>query len=160
MTENKASLESDDFNLKDTLLQYIRYWPWFVFTIIVTIFLSFLYLRYSTYVYQSQATILIKDENNSALSELAAFDDLGLGGAGLSKSDFENEIEIIKSKRLISQVVEDLDLNVSYYREGNIKSSEIYGSKPFQLNILSLEDSLKKSLHLLYISLYHDLPMA
>ncbi len=47
-----------------------------------------------------QATILIKDSNNGALSELAAFEDLGLGGGGLSKSDFENEIEIIKVKKI------------------------------------------------------------
>lgn len=152
MSQNQSQVENEDFNLKDTLMQYLRYWPWFVFAIIVSISVAFLYLRYSTYIYQSQATILIKDENNSALSELAAFEDLGIAGGSLSKSSFENEIEIIKSKRLISQVVKDLDLNIRYFREGSIKSSEIFGSKPFQLKVLNIDDSLSRSQNLLYIN--------
>lgn len=151
MKQNNYNTENEDFNFKEVLLQYLRYWPWFLLTIIITILLAFLYLRYSSYIYKSQATILIKDENNSALSELAAFDDLGLGSGGLSKSDFENEIEIIKSKRLISQVVQDFNLNVKYYRRGNIKSSEIYGTKPFSLKVLSLNDSLNGAQKTIYI---------
>ena len=143
--------QEDDFNLKDVLNQYLKFWPWFILSVVIFVSISILYVRYSTYIYQSQATILIKDSNNSALSELAAFEDLGLGGGGLSKSDFENEIEIIKSKRLISQVVDDFQLNVKYYREGNVKSSEVFKGSKFTVGVKSLNDSLKSFMRSVYI---------
>lgn len=148
---NSQLSQEENFNLKDVLNQYLKFWPWFVLSALIFVSLAFLYVRYSTYIYQSQATILIKDSNNGALSELAAFEDLGLGGGGLSKSDFENEIEIIKSKRLISQVVDDFQLNVKYYREGSVKSSELFKGSKFTVELLSLQDSLKSFMKSVYI---------
>lgn len=130
MIEQQRPEDQDDFNLKETLFLYIRYWPWFIITVLITLFLSYTYIRYSSYIYQSEATILIKDESSGSLSELAAFEDLGLGGGGLSKSDFENEIEIIKSKRIITSVVKDLNLQLRYFIDGNIKSSEVFMDTP------------------------------
>lgn len=151
MSELKTSIKEEDFNLKELIAPYVRFLPWFILSALVFLSLAFLYIRYSTYVYQSEATILIKDTNNGSLSELAAFEDLGLGGAGLSKSDFENEIEILKSKRLISEVVRDLNLNVKYYREGNVKSSEVFLETPCTVTVVSLKDSSPYFLKSLYI---------
>jgi len=156
MSELKTSIKEEDFNLKELIAPYVRFLPWFILSALVFLSLAFLYIRYSTYVYQSEATILIKDTNNGALSELAAFEDLGLGGAGLSKSDFENEIEILKSKRLISEVVRDLNLNVKYYREGNLKSSEVFLETPFTVTVVSLKESSPYLLKSLYIKPISD----
>ncbi|HEA30870.1 MAG TPA: polysaccharide biosynthesis tyrosine autokinase [Leeuwenhoekiella sp.] len=142
--EEQAHGAQDDLTLKEQLQLYIRYWPWFLVTVILMIFAAFLYLRYTNNSYQSQATILIKDSKNSELSELAAFEDLGIGNVGLSKSEFENEIEILKSKRLTRQVVEELDLNVNYFREGNIKTAELFDKSPITLKILRGQDILSK----------------
>ncbi|MGB3775582.1 MAG: Wzz/FepE/Etk N-terminal domain-containing protein, partial [Leeuwenhoekiella sp.] len=147
--EEQVQNAQEELTLKEQLQLYIRYWPWFIVAVIVTVTLAFLYLRYSNNSYQSQATILIKDSKNSELSELAAFEDLGLGNVGLSKSEFENEIEILKSKRLTRQVVEELDLNVTYFREGNIKTSELFDESPVNLKILRGQDTLSKSVSLL-----------
>ena len=156
MSELKTSIKEEDFNLKELIAPYVRFLPWFILSALVFLSLAFLYIRYSTYEYQSEATILIKDTNNGALSELAAFEDLGLGGAGLSKSDFENEIEILKSKRLISEVVRDLNLNVKYYREGNVKSSEVFLETPFTVTVVSLKESSPYLLKSLYIKPISD----
>lgn len=128
---NNQNVQHEESVLKDQILTYLRYWLWFLISVLIFGMLAFLYLRYSTSTYQSEATILIKDENNSALSELAAFEDLGLAGAGLSKSAFENEIEIVKSRRLLLQVVDNLNLEVRYFKQGNVKASEIFSEKPF-----------------------------
>jgi len=143
--EEQAQGAQEELTLKEQLQLYIRYWPWFLVTVVLMILLAFLYLRYTNNSYQSQATILIKDSKNSELSELAAFEDLGLGNVGLSKSEFENEIEILKSKRLTRQVVEELDLNVTYFRDGNIKTSELFNDSPLTLKILKGEDVLTES---------------
>ncbi|TVZ51356.1 GumC family protein [Dokdonia sp. Hel_I_53] len=145
---NQKLKEEEGLNLKEILRPYFRHWPWFILSAFIFILGAMLYLRYSSYVYKSKATILIKDEGKGGLSELAAFGDLGLGGAGLSKSDFENEIEIIKSKRLVSRVVKDHNLNVRYFKEGNVKSSEIFNDGPFSLKLISFSgDSISKFFH-------------
>ena len=146
--EEQGHQSQEELTLKEQLQLYLRYWPWFVVTVIFMLLGAFLYLRYANNAYQSQATILIKDSKNSELSELAAFEDLGLGNVGLSKSEFENEIEILKSKRLTRQVVEELDLNVLYYREGSIKTSELFDESPLTVKILRGQDTLTKPVEL------------
>ena len=142
--EEQGAEAQEEISLKEQLNLYLRYWPWFLIAVAITVFLAFLYLRYTNNSYQIQATILIKDTKNSELSELAAFEDLGFGNVGLSKSEFENEIEILKSKRLTRQVVEELNLNVRYNREGNIKMAELYDARPFTVKILKIDDTLQR----------------
>ena len=150
---NQDSLE---LNLREQIDQYLRYWPWFIVTVILALGVSFMYLRYATPVYKTMATILIKDEKNSALSELAAFQDLGFAG-GLSPSGFENEMQILKSKSLTERVVNELNLNVRYFSEGNIRDSEFFGDLPFKVTILTAPDSLRFPSPSLYILPTSDL---
>lgn len=137
----KSNQESQTPNLGELIGQYVKYWPWFLITIIIAFCIAFLYLRYTTSVYQTRATILIKDERNSSLSEMAAFQDLGLAGA-LSQSGFENEMIVLKSKNLIERVVKDLRLNIRYFYEGNIQESELFGNSPIVVTPLTSSDSL------------------
>lgn len=146
MTQENELNNSTDISLKEQLDQYLRYWPWFAIAIIIAVFSAFIYLRYTTRVYETQATILIKDTNNNQLSELAAFEDMGLAGAGLSKSEFENEVEVLKSKKLAAQVVEELDLNISYYYLGDVRNVEIYDSRPFTLKLLDGQQNIDKGI--------------
>jgi len=139
----KIHKELNETNLREELERYIGYWPWFLVAIFISLSISFLYLRYATPVYETIATILIKDEKNSALSELAAFQDLGLTGS-LNQSGFENEIQILKSKSLTERVVKELNLNVKYISEGNVRNSELYDYNiPLNVTVLTAEDSIK-----------------
>ena len=137
-------------SLRDDIAQYLKFWPWFVLGVIITVSISFIYLRYATPIYQTQASILIKDEKNSELSELAAFQDLGLTGT-LNQSGFENEIQILKSKSLTERVVKELDLNVTYISEGNVRDSEMFDEVPFKVTVITSSDSLEFPLEPFYI---------
>lgn len=136
-----SDFETNDLNLREQVDKYLRYWPWFIISVIILLILAFAYLRYTTPVYKTTATILIKDERNSALSELAAFQDLGLTGA-LSPSGFENEIQVLKSNSLTERVVRELDLNITYFSEGKIRESELYGELPFKVSVLTEDKDL------------------
>lgn len=144
--------EVNEVNLRDQIAVYLRHWPWFVISVLVFVTLSFIYLRYATPIYQTRATILIKDEKNSALSELAAFQDLGLTGT-LSPSGFENEIQILKSKNLTELVVRELKLNIEYFVRGNVRDAELFSEVPFTLHTLTPEDSLIFPAEPIYIKL-------
>ena len=71
---------------------------------------------------------MIKDNQKSGISkELAAFEDLGIVGGSANNTD--NEIEILKSRKIIGAVVDALHLNTVYYTKGRIKTSELYGNR-------------------------------
>ena len=93
--------------------------------VIITLTGAFLYLRYATPIYQSTATILVKDEKKG---EASILEDLGSGTPGFSSVNVEDEIQILKSKNLMSGVVDDLNLTTQYLLEGNIKTVELYNS--------------------------------
>src|SRR5690606_18661349 len=88
------------------------------------VLLGFFYLKYTTKVYESSARVLVKDDKqNSISSGLALFEDLGvLSGSG----NVQNEIEILKSRTLITSVARNLRLNLKYmYSEEEELSGEI-----------------------------------
>ena len=134
--------DNDTINIRAELEKYLIHWKWFVLGIIISLSVAFLYLRYSTPKYDTTATILIKNDKKGGLSdELAAFGDLGIV-AGSSKS-IDNEIEIIKSRNLISNVINKLNLNIKYIVEGTIKESEIYRNRPISVSIKNFSSKLR-----------------
>ena len=130
--------EKPEFNLPELLFSYLRYWYWFILVIAASLFVAYLYLRYSTPVYVVRSEIIIKDDKgglsqNNILSELDIFN---------TKNNAGDEIEILKTRYLMEKVVEELELNVSYYAPGKIKTSELYNTSPFYVTILSPKDSI------------------
>ncbi len=130
--------QEEEINLREELEKYLKFWPWFVLGVIICAILAFLYLQIATPIYNTKASVIIKDEENSTPSELGAFEDLGLLG-GISTSSIENEIGIFKSRRLMTSVVKELDLNISYYEDEGFKEVEIYKQSPYLVSFLKLE---------------------
>lgn len=118
--------DGDTLNIKAELEKYLRHWKWFVLGVIVSFGLAFLYLRYTTPNYSAATSILIKDNKKSGISaELEAFKDLGIIGGGSSNNP-DNEIEILKSRKVIRNVVDTLELDVYYYVSGRVVESEVH----------------------------------
>lgn len=132
---NPNSIENSTtatFNLKEELENYLIYWRWFVLSLVVCITVAFLYLRYAIPNYKAVATILVQDERKGSMaSELSAFADLGL--LNNVKNNVDNEIEVIKSRRLIESAIRDLSLQVSYFSIGRVKSEELYTNSPIEV---------------------------
>lgn len=122
----------NEFPLKSFLEKYLIHWHWFIACVFVSLILAFLYLRYTVPQYQATTRILVKDEmKGKILSEMSAFDDLGLS-TGL-KSNVDNEIEILKSRTLVQRVVKKLNLNTSFLVEGKVIDREIYEKTPIEV---------------------------
>ncbi|WP_327018502.1 GumC family protein [Croceibacter atlanticus] len=137
-TSNSPIFKEEDNNLREEIDKYLFQWKWFVLGVIITLTGAFLYLRYSTPIYQSTATILVKDEKKG---EASILEDLSSGTPGFSSVNVEDEIQILKSKNLMSGVVDDLNLTTQYLLEGNIKTVELYNSQPFDFTFIG-QDSL------------------
>ena len=136
-----VNFNQETISLREEFEKYVFHWKWFVLGVVLALLAAYIYLRYTPNVYQVSSTILIDDEAHGGLvSELSAFSDIGLMGG--VKSDVENEIGILKSRSLMASVVKDLGLNVSYYRKGNVISTELFKEQsPIKLNFFN-KDSL------------------
>ena len=132
--------QEEKINIRQELEIYLPYWRLFVISGVVAITFAFIYLRYSTATYSASATILIKDNKNSGIStELAAFEDLGIIG-GMSANNPENEVEVIKSRKIVGYVIDSLDLQYTYYRQGRVKATEMYEDTPVKILVDAKEN--------------------
>jgi len=132
-TTNLQTEQQNEEALSEIFFHYLKYWKWFVASVIVCVLLAFIYVRYSTREYNVFARVLIKDENKGAvLPDFNAFSDLGL----MSQSNsFDNEIEILMSATLMKEVVDSLNLLVDYYTVGRIKDLEVYHHTPVYASV-------------------------
>ncbi|NNJ82186.1 MAG: tyrosine protein kinase, partial [Flavobacteriaceae bacterium] len=137
MSERETVSSISDQTLGDLTKPYTRYWYWFILGLLITFIGAYLYLRYSTPIYEVQAKVIIKDEKNSSgFLELSAIPELGNFMSRYGNSKIEDEIAIFTSKRLITNVVDDLNLNTVYRAVGNVITSELYTRKPFTVQFL------------------------
>ncbi len=63
---------------------------------------------------------------------------------GTNRSDnIQSEIEILKSRPLMTRVVKKLNLQYSYTAKGRIKDQNVYKQAPFTLEAFELADSAR-----------------
>ena len=94
------------------------------------------------------ATVLIKDDKKGGASNnVGGLDELGLSGLITSSQSIDNEIEVLRSKTLVKEVVNYLNLYVTYKDEDLIPSKELYKTSPVQVNMTPQEaEKLKKDI--------------
>ncbi|MXV39169.1 polysaccharide biosynthesis tyrosine autokinase [Flavobacteriaceae bacterium Ap0902] len=127
--------------LRRSLAVYLRKWPIFLLSILFFLFLAWLYTRYLTPIYQSNIKVLIKDSQKGAGANVLLSDVAVQGGMN---GGIENEIEIMKSRRLIQKVIDNLDLSNEYIKVGKVIDTEIYINElPILLKSLVPDTAIK-----------------
>ena len=129
------------FNLKELVLSYAKYWYWFVLCFVICTALAYTSLRYSIPLYNVSSTIVISQEDNLSDAGLSVFKDLGLDQ---NQDKIENEIQILKSKTLIKNVITKLNLNVQYFYEGRVLDIEEYKNPIVRMSFLEADSVLFK----------------
>lgn len=138
LLNNNTNTLDEEINIKDIIFDYLHYWKWFVFSILFCLVMVFSFLRYNIVQYNVKTTILIKDEKKGGTSELSAFSELNIFSG---KTNIENELALLKSRKLSKNVVKELDLDISYYTKGRVVESELYNNSPIKLIFVSKNDN-------------------
>lgn len=129
--EQDLSNFKSEINLKEVLWKYIIRWPWILISVAVSVSLCYYYLRYTQPLYEASSTILLRDESKGrSIDELSTFSDLGIIN---TKSNLENEIEILKSRTLMQRVCRQLHLNISYSVERSPLELDLYQASPIEI---------------------------
>lgn len=134
----EASRETTNslIDYKRILYRGIRYWYVVLLSLSVTLVIAYSINRYSTKIYPIKASIIIKENQENVGGKL-----LYNNALVNPYRNFYNELYIIRSLPLISGVVKELNLNCRYFREGDIKTTEIFDpNMPINFTFLGNHD--------------------
>ena len=135
ISDNRVVADRETIDIKRIINRYLRKWHLFVIGCVVCLGLAMIYLKLSTPQYAVTSTLLIRDDeqgynftNNALYSDMENYN---------STTKVENEIEILKSERLMQKVLSELSLQVSYRQKTSLfKKQELYGQDlPIQVVI-------------------------
>nr|WP_315184868.1 polysaccharide biosynthesis tyrosine autokinase [uncultured Flavobacterium sp.] len=132
--------DENPIQIKQVIGKYLGYWPWFLGTAVVALFIASVYLRYADVIYKTEAKVKLltdKENTNFSLDVSKLFNK--------SNINLENEVALFKSVHLSEQVVKNLKLNVEYYFNGSVTSKKTYNS-PFVVTYVEPENRLKSVL--------------
>ena len=125
--------------LHDIIRMVIANWYWFVLSAFVCLCMAYYYLASTPKIYSRTATILVKDSRKGGDLELTAFSDL----AGFqNRRSVDNEVFILQSRRLMTEVVKRLDLTVSYSVRERLRRRDLYAQSPIEVAFVNNSDNL------------------
>ncbi|HKM93037.1 MAG TPA: polysaccharide biosynthesis tyrosine autokinase [Prolixibacteraceae bacterium] len=134
---NFNNTDEETIDLRKIFNYFIGNIHWFIISVVVTLGIAHVVNRYTTRIYNISTTILIED--NTKGSSLFGKNVGGsldmLSGFGMypSLQNFENQSIIIQSYSQIRRTIDNLNFEVSYYRQGRISKNEIYNQSPFEI---------------------------
>ncbi|GAB3702669.1 polysaccharide biosynthesis tyrosine autokinase [Spirosoma flavus] len=135
-------VDTSDHSPRNYLLPYLRHWPWFVLSVSLALAGAYVYLLYKQPVYRIQASLLLQDEKKgngqtNPLKELEVY---------TPKKVVENELEVLKSSVLMTEVVNMLHLDSRYYHNTSFGKREIYLESPVWVMVEEGTPALYKNL--------------
>lgn len=148
--------ETSGFDYKTFLVKLLMYWPWIAGCVIAALVGAFFYLKTQTPLYTVSSSVLIKNESSKSGNSGASLADLGFVTS--STQNFDNELEILRSRTLLKKVVTSLDLYIDYTLPGSFRPTELYKQSPVKVWITPEEadrlGSAKVDLHFKQNQLY------
>lgn len=148
--------ETSGFDYKTFLVKLLMYWPWITGCVLAALVGAFFYLKTQTPLYTVCSSVLIKNENSKPGNSGASLADLGFVTS--STQNFDNELEILRSRTLLKKVVTSLDLYIDYTLPGSFRPTELYKQSPVKVWITPEEadrlGSAKVDLHFKQNQLY------
>lgn len=139
--------ESEGFDFKYLVAKVAGNWQWFALSLILCLGLGIIYLIYAIPTFTITSRIMVNGNNanktSSGVTETQMLSELALFS---QQSDVNNEIQMLHSRTLIEQTIRDLQTNVSYWAQGDIRFSEVYLKSSFLIELIDLKKNLEDPL--------------
>ena len=131
MQSNQPISQEEQLDIVKEARYYLFFWPWFLTSVIISVTVIFLYLRYADTIYQTAATLQVKDASSDPSSFLT---EGGVSMFNFNRVKIDNYIAQIGSKPNLSDVDSILDLRTQVYEVGRVKKSLVFGDEiPFKI---------------------------
>lgn len=133
-TQNNTTLApqnkgNEDFlHIKEMLYICLAKWYWFVFSVLATLVIAYIYIGKKQPVYTRTAQVEIKDDKagKSVSNRASGITDIGLFN---TTSTVDNEKYVFQSPDLMYEVVNRLKLQDNYYTKGRLRTVTLYGEE-------------------------------
>jgi len=150
--QSSPSLEVENnishIDINEILKPYFRRWPWFILAALLALIIGYISLKFMTPIYNVQTTVLVKDAKNSSSpmsNELGVLPDFS-GFGGLKTNSIANEIEILKSKRLMKEVIINKNLQTDIYAKSKLRKVELYKeTSPIEVRVINEKQGVPNS---------------
>lgn len=133
------SLQVDEkvkFSLREVIVKYLSYLPLFILSLVIFLGTALMYIRYKVPIYRASVQMMVSTGSNQAQQDL-----INQAVSGVRSINLENEMQLIRSRKLLERVVEKGGYNIYYAKEGNIKTYDAYTASPIELIPLKIVDS-------------------
>ena len=128
MAKKKISPINEDFDFKLFVTIAKKNILWFSLFMLVSVFSALITLRYTAPTFESSVVLKIANEDK-------AQNVLGINNKAQlyenSSNSIAGDIELIKSKIIVSRAINTLPLKISYYSKGAVLINELYRSSPY-----------------------------
>jgi len=128
--QNDLSEMSD--NPINLVLKHIHHWKWVVLSVVIALIAGGLFYKRQTPIYTVSATVLMNDKSKNA-SEIQVLQ--RMAGGNMNGSSLENEMILIRSKNMMAQVVNELQLHVNISQKFRFRSADLYHRAPINVFI-------------------------
>ena len=118
LNNNSYLQEEDSIDIKKEAAYYLFFWPYFIAGVAIAMVSAFLYLKTADRIYTSSAQLQIKKPAEDAASFLTG----GMEFFGFDQVNVENDIAVLTSQHILSQVVTRLDLQTNIYTVGRVNA--------------------------------------
>lgn len=123
-----------DIDYMKLLQDALSYWWLFVICGALAFAVVFVYHRYKIPVYSSQLTILLDDKGSNGAGDVG--NGAVMQGISLDFQDtrsLANNIAVIGSRTLNQRVLEKMGIDISYYKKGAIRTTEMFPCADFHI---------------------------
>lgn len=128
---------SNDVNINEILKPYLQKWWWFLLSILFFVALAIFFIKTATPVYSIKSSALIKDTKKTPSGDMGMLSELG-GFGSMGTNSIDNEIEVLKSKKLMNDVVMEMGLQTSIINKKGFQSTELFGqSSPVLVKLIN-----------------------
>src|SRR5437879_1644596 len=131
---------NEKVDIRALIQQLTGRWYYFFFSLMLTLQLAYVYMKFADNIYQVRASILLTAQVKNGMGN-----EKFLKGMELltSHTELEDEIGILKSFNLVGSTLQKLDFGITYFEKKNFKTFERYRDDyPFKIELDSSSNQI------------------
>jgi tyrosine-protein kinase Etk/Wzc len=116
-----ASNSPEEINFSKIFDLFQSRWYFVVISLLISIVLCKLYLRYTKPIFQASASVRVEEDDN-----LQTFGLMQAFGFGNWTDNIQSEIQLIRSRSMVNDALQEMDIHCLYYLVGTVVTAEMY----------------------------------
>lgn len=141
-TDNNQ-MQEQEIDLIELFYKLLSHWRWFLIAAAAALIGAYIYLHVTTSVYQASASVVIKDSEGNGKGIDDLFQKVAPASLASANTQIEDEMEILRSRSILLQVINELNLYTKY----KVKNGLFYDESPTPPISATLDKASMDTLH-------------